>query len=407
MTGRSDTTDTDAPTPLTISAPELSRTDERIEVRIAGARPNATVDFDATLTDDDGTDWRSRATFTADDAGIVDLSSIAPAEGTWRGAEPMAWLWSMGTEADERGASLGDDSRISIDLHAESRGRETAVTIERELYDPGISRTDIDQEAFVATLFEPAGRGPAPGLLTLHGSAGRLSYYSSRLLATHGFTVLALDYVGDSDHLPDRIANIDLSYFDGAADWFLDHTAVTGDRLGLVGVSRGAEAALLLGARREWVGAVVSYAGSGVPWDTPHDDPAWLDGGAPVPHIVADDNHPNRTDLDAKPLDERLPSVERTDGPILLLSGGSDPVWDARRLSQVVVDRLDATDFSHDYAHLTYDDVGHYIGIPYVPLGGFVDASRMRPTVRASEDSWPTVLDYLESGLGEPTATSM
>ncbi|WP_442903361.1 acyl-CoA thioester hydrolase/BAAT C-terminal domain-containing protein [Halobacterium sp. KA-4] len=172
--------------------------------------------------------------------------------------------------------------------------------------------------------------------------------------------------------------------------------------VGLVGASRGAEFALLLTAHCDWVGAVVSYAGSGVPWDIPSGEPAWTHDGVPVPHIEADE-HPIVTDLDDRDLDGNVPPVENAGGPILLLSGQDDNIWNASRLSEVVVDRLDAHDFPHDYEHRTYDDCGHLIGTPYAPVAGIDDVDHAggtpRGTVRASEDAWPAVLDTLEDGL--------
>jgi len=220
-----------------------------------------------------------------------------------------------------------------------------------------------------------------------------------RRLANKGFATLALHYFGDHDALPDELEGIPLSYVDAAADWLRDQEAVAGDRLALVGVSRGAELALLLGARREWVGAVVSYSGS-VPWDTPSDEPAWLDDGEVVPHITAE-KAPRFEALDAKPVADVVPADERTGGPVLLLSGGDDHVWNARRLSEAVAERLREHEFPHEFEHRTYDDVGHYVGTPYAPLGALGDETRQRATAHAGEDAWPLVLECLEDGLRE------
>jgi len=77
-------TDPTAPTAdedIAIRAPANSPNDEPISIRITGAAAGATVEFEATLVDDDGVEWRSRATFTADDAGVVDLTETAPDDG--------------------------------------------------------------------------------------------------------------------------------------------------------------------------------------------------------------------------------------------------------------------------------------------------------------------------------------
>ncbi|WP_232703090.1 acyl-CoA thioesterase/bile acid-CoA:amino acid N-acyltransferase family protein [Halobacterium wangiae] len=392
------TTDDNSGT-LAIDAPDRAPNDEPTPIRVTGAPPNATVDFDATLTAEDGVEWRSTATLTSDDDGVVDLATDAPDAGTWSGAEPMAWLWSMRPDdEDVRFPALGGPS-YTVDLHAATEDDSATRTVTRVRWSDDVTARDVDRDGVAGTLYCPPGDGPHPGVVDLHGSAGRLSDDGARRLATEGFATLALHYAGEHDALPDELANVPLSYVDDAADWLRDQDAVAGEQFGGVGVSRGAELALLLGARRDWVGAVVSYSGS-VPWDTPRDDPAWLDDGEVVPHLTAEEA-PRFEDLDEEPVADVTPAVEETDGPVLLLSGGDDQVWNSRRLSEAVADRLREHEFPHDFEHRTYDDVGHLIGTPYAPLGGFGDETRQRATARAGEDAWPAVLDCLETGLRE------
>jgi hypothetical protein len=59
---------------------------------MTGVKPRSTVEFEATLVDDDGNEFRSCATFTTDDEGIVDLSKHAPESGSYDGVESMGWL---------------------------------------------------------------------------------------------------------------------------------------------------------------------------------------------------------------------------------------------------------------------------------------------------------------------------
>lgn len=386
---------------LTIDAPSPSRNDESIPVRVHGADPGDTVQFEAALTDDDGIEWSARLRFTADGDGRVDLTEDAPASGRYDGVEPMGWLWAMETDADALFPSLGRRPRVSVHLRAETDDEQAERTITRVVFDDDVTERAFETDGLRGTLYVPAGEGPHPGVLELHGSGGRNSEAVAKLLATHGFATLAVEYFGAAESLPDELERIPLSRFDAAVAWLRNRPDVDGERVGLVGSSRGAELALLLGAYRDWAGPIVSYAGS-IPWDTPSDAPAWLLDGEPIPHIAAD-GAPATTDLDEKPLDGAVPPVERTDGPVLLLSGGDDRVWPARRLSERIVDRLDASAFPHDYDHLTYDDVGHLIGTPYAPLTGIDESDRVggtaRATAHAGRDSWPVVLDYLAVGL--------
>jgi dienelactone hydrolase len=382
---------------LAIDVAETAPNDEQTTITVTGAQPGAAVDVSAELTDDDGVTWRSTLAFTADERGTVDLTAQAPDSGTYEGIEPMGWLWGMQPDEDDAMLPALRSRAYTVDLRAESDGHVATATHTRVRWAEGITSSDVNRDGVVGTLYEPPGDEPFPAVVDLHGSGGRRSDDGARRLASQGFATLALEYFGDHDALPDELATIPLSYVDEAAAWLLARDAVAGEQVGVVGESRGAELALLLGARRDWVGAVVSYAGS-VPWDTPTGEPAWLDDGDPVPHLTAE-KAPRFADLDEKPVADVVPAVERTDGPVLLVSGGADPVWNARRLSEAVAEHLRDREFSHQFAHRTYDEVGHLIGTPYLPLGGIGDPATQRATAQAGEAVWPTAIEYLETGL--------
>ncbi|MUV59551.1 acyl-CoA thioesterase/BAAT N-terminal domain-containing protein [Halobacterium sp. CBA1126] len=388
---------------LAIEARDASPSDEPIAVRVTGAEPGEPVTLAASLEDVDGVEWSSEATFTADGDGVVDCTEHAPDAGSYDGVEPMGWLWSMRSDTDAPFARLSGRQHVDVTLRATADDAETTRTVTRVLHDADVEVRPVERDGLVGTLYLPPGDGPHPGVIELHGAGGRRGDGTAKLLATHGYAALALTYFGEAhDALPDELERVPLSYGDDGADWLRDQSDVAGSRVGLVGASRGAEFALLLAAYCDWVGAVVAYAGSGVPWDTPSGEPAWTRDGDPVPHIEAD-GRPAATDLDDRDLAGTVPPVENAAGPVLLLSGRDDRVWNASRLSDAVVDRLDAHDFPHGYEHRSYENCGHLIGTPYAPLGGIADVDRVggtpRGTVRASEDAWPAVLDTLEDGL--------
>jgi dienelactone hydrolase len=290
---------------------------------------------------------------------------------------------------------------------ATSGGRRAERTIARQLCDEGITKRSVDRDDLVGTLYEPAGDGPHPGVLSLHGSGGETPVRTVQLLASHGFAVLAVQYFGEDEAIPDDHRSVPLTYFDEAAAWLRAQPSVQDRKLGAVGGSRGAELALLLGAGFDWVGAVVSYAGSGVAWDSPSGEPGWVHDGEAVPHLEGKDI-PRETveaGLADEPVDEASIAVERTDGPVLLVTGGDDQLWPAGRLSEIALERLDAADHEYEYEHCSYAEAGHLISVPYVPTAEFdMGGGTPRGTARAATDSWPTVLRYLERGLGDTEA---
>jgi len=394
---------------LTIDAPARSRPDEPVAVRITGAEPGAPVEFAATIRDPEGGEWQSTATFLADADGAVDLTSRAPQSGSWDGSEPMGWLWSMRADGDQPAIALMTADPTTVELRASAGGSTATRSITRAV-DDGITATDVDRDGIVGTVYEPAGSGPHPGVIVLHGSGGSSVALTAALLAEHGFTAFELAYIGEGDALPERIRRLALTYFDEGAQWFRSHPGVADGPLGVVGHSRGAEVGLRLAATREWAGPVVSYAGSTVLWDTPMGDPAWLDAsGDPLP-AVSGDGKPTLTegqldDADEATIREATTPVEEIDGPVCFISGGQDPIWPASRLAEIGIDRLDRAGFGHGYEHRRYDDAGHFITPPYLPKSDELFGCSAAAMARADVDAWPAVLDTLASGLDLTTGT--
>ncbi len=407
---------------LCIHAPERSRLDEAVEVRVTGAEAGTTVEVEATLVDDDGVEWTARAQFAADGDGTVDLGAAEPAAGDWADADAMGWCWAMTSEAEAATASVGREPTVPVTFAASTAdGRTATRTVTRQVFDEGVAVHDLPDAGaptgVTGSWYEPSGEGPHPAVVSLHGGGGRRGPDRTELrLASHGYATLALEYVGDAAPLPDRLARVRVPEVVGAVEWVRTRDAVADGPVGLFGVSRGAELALEVGARSDAVGAVVSYAGSGVRYDTPAGVPAWVDGdGEPLPHLSGV-GEPERTPdggVVSRPVLERgfeqatgaerdaatIP-VEKIDGPVLLVSGGDDTVWPARRLSAVAADRLASADRDAPHRHRSADDVGHLIGVPYVPLADF-DRGGGTPaaTARLGAEAWTTALEFFERGL--------
>jgi dienelactone hydrolase len=100
-----------------------------------------------------------------------------------------------------------------------------------------------------STLYVPKGEGRSPGILILHGSEGGHSGWSSfdaLALAMHGFAAYPLNYSkGGNLWHAGEIHDVDLEKTVEALQWLRQHSCVNG-KVGVYGVSRGAEHALLL-----------------------------------------------------------------------------------------------------------------------------------------------------------------
>jgi len=277
-----------------------------------------------------------------------------------------------------------------------------STTVRRQHPNLG-SATKINNSNIVGELFESTEDGSRPGVITLHGAGANQLRYRSGLLAQHGFTTLALQYFG-APELPNELAEIPLEYVESAIEWLLDHPSVEGDQIELLGFSKGAELALQVGSRFESVGSVVSISGSGVTWQAVRGDEmtsSWTLNGEPVPYISYGEREASLREsyiksfeeAGEKEIEEAIIPVENIDGPVLFISGIEDEVWDAVRFQRVAEQRLSSHDRSN-FKHLIYEDAGHVITPPYLPLH-VGTAGTSKGNAEASHDHWPHIRDTL------------
>src|SRR5438067_1369515 len=150
-------------------------------------------------------------------------------------------------------------------------------------------RIDVDDGVLVGSLLV-AGDDRCPGVIALGGSEGGCPIHLAQLLADEGFACLALSYFHRAG-LPRNLVEVPLEYLQAAIGWLQDRDEVSGDRVGLIGASKGAELALLSATRFPAVGAVVAYAPSSVVFagisfgGDGRRRSSWSDHGQPVPFV--------------------------------------------------------------------------------------------------------------------------
>jgi len=231
--------------------------------------------------------------------------------------------------------------------------------------------------------------------------------------------VLALAY-WRAPGLPQTLEAVPLEYFVRAVDWAKARPEIDPRRVGVLGWSRGAEAALLLASHDADVKAVIALAPTANVWSGLNParmadaDAAWTFGGRPLPALVPVGG-PGTTslkDLFVHGLDhagehpETAIPVEKINGPVLMLTGVDDPIWPSSRMAELAMARLDERGFPFDHRHVDYPDAGHLV---FAAEGA--DLSRISPAARAmlggSESanaaarsaSWPLALDFTDQAL--------
>ena len=387
--------------------------DEVVPIVVTGLEPRSTVMIRARGGGGPGLSWTSNATFIADANGRIDVTQMAPAKGNYKGVDPMGLFWSAEREnaAPAGGADEepGGASPALWTLTAEVNDRVLArTTVRRLAMSPGVRATRVRDAGFVGVYYEPPGEGRHAAFIVLGGSGGGLPGPAGIPggLASRGYAVLSLAYFGVPG-LPRALSNIPLEYFGKAIDWLAAQPAVDARRIGVVGSSRGAELALLLGVVYPALRTVVGYMPSNVVWRgccDPTTDVAWTIGGRPLAAM------PARGARQIVSGDPEIP-VEKIQGAVLLISGRDDGVWPSSDMADKIVSRLRRYGFAHPYASLVYDHTGHGIGRPYTstmeisaqrhPLTGRIIHSGGTPagTAKAREDSWRQLITFVNQHL--------
>lgn len=378
----------------------------------------------------------SWARLRASEQGTLDVTRTAALEGTWEGADAEAWLWSM-RPITER--PLGPSP---LALIVERKGKPTiTLAINRTDIPPEVTVTSVKQPQVSGDWVMPQGNGPFPALIVLGGPEGSNGTSLRRALdlATAGFACLALSYFGD-EGLEPTLSKIPVERVGEALNWVAAQPHVDGQRLGLVGDSRGGELALIAAANFRQVRAVAAIVPSGLQWGSLKNpnETAWTLGGKPLA-FVPWSGVPAQSVRDAwgrttvtslgvftSSLSRASPSkvaaatipVENISGPVLLIGAKDDQVWPSCQLAEVARARLAKHDHLERYGDVLrcFEGAGHHIGVPgsstmshsreiigdmLVNKGGTPQGS-----ARAERETRAMLRAHFERALKSPAATT-
>ena len=250
------------------------------------------------------------------------------------------------------------------------------------------------------------------GALVLAGSSGRLDVGRADMLASRGATALALRWFGGKGQ-PALPCEVPVETFTDAVGLLTAEC----DRVVLIGLSYGAEAALLTAALDPGVDGVVALAPTDVVWEGQHehdDDPRrskWTRAGEPVPFVPLDrdwepaeavpayvEHYERSRELAGRDLVEAATiPVEDFDGDLVLVAGGEDRVWPSARAAGAIAGRRARSGL----ATIVIDDerAGHPVVLPGetppdarrpYQVGGDRASAR-----RLGQLAWPAVREVL------------
>jgi dienelactone hydrolase len=244
--------------------------------------------------------------------------------------------------------------------------------------DVATTAEEVHADGLGAQYIHPTTPGRHPALLILGGSEGGTEgvRHLAAPFAAQGYAVLALSYF-NADGLPRNLDQIPLEYFATGLHWLAARAEVDPARIGVFGISKGGEAALLVASRNPQIRATVAGVPSNVAWQgiiRPAWDnrSSWSEGGRPLPYLTYDFSHGFTSILalyqgalatEAQHPEAEIP-VERINGPVLLISGRDDKMWPSSPMSDAVVARLRAHNFRFPVQHLAFDNAGHAAASP-------------------------------------------
>jgi dienelactone hydrolase len=303
----------------------------------------------------------------------------------------MGLIWSMRPAGAPNARAARD--RVApqpLVLTAQADATSPASAEVSRLFVPdGLTRTDVAERGLVGVLYRPAGNQPLPAVLMLGGAEGGLHEDNAALLAAHGYAVLALAYYG-MPGLPQTLTSIPVEYFGTALSYLADRADITSGEIAVHGVSKGGEAALLIGSIFPAVRAVVSIVGGGLVTQGISQDvetgtlleilrtpvPNWTHQGRDLPYLpnvvtprmeaaVAAGGPVSlgwaAPDLkDAGKVAEAAIPVERIRGPVLLISGSDDQTY-GPAFQEAAAQRLAAAGHRYPFRHIVHERAGHLI----------------------------------------------
>lgn len=414
-------------------SPTAALCDRKLNLSVSGLRAGAkvTISLDMALPWAESVHFNSSAQFNADADGRVDLAAVCPDSGSYAEIDPMGLVSSL-TSSDPKAISkitegISVEKSLLFNFTIESDGNKETVRAERWLKTPDIHRERI-HDGFVGEFFfsDQPGR---PTLLWLGGSGSNLAINAliAAPLASREFNVLAVPFFGEKG-LPAQLSRIPLEYFERVFEWLRTDPRTAGQPVQVVGMSKGAEAALLLASRYSFIRRVVLWA--------PHafcfqgiafkNESSWTYQGKDLPYIrlknrwVAADmlrcmihNEPfGYTHTFIKGLAEarnkaeaRIP-VENAQADLLIFTGKQCNMWNTYDGSVEIIDSLRRANYAHQYEMVVYEEAGEPYLVPYViPVS--INSVRILPrltlstggTIRgnafAQADTWEKTIAFL------------
>ena len=249
----------------------------------------------------------------------------------------------------------------------------------------------VEKDGFFGELFLPStDKYPGKALICFSGSDGgiELAKVLAEAFRAQGLTTLALAYVLE-EGLPKQFSRVPVDCLEAATKRLHD---MGYEKIGLWGISKGAELALLAGSLLPGlVNAVIAVSPMntvcqgfvkekgiafipGSSWSFHGEDipyTSYVTEKFPLGQILRKSiqiRDVTMTDLYLplvqNPNPDAVIKAEKITGPVLLISSKMDNMWPSEAAAKQIMKRLQEHDFPYEYQHLSYEYGGHM----FVPM---------------------------------------
>ncbi|HEX8806080.1 MAG TPA: acyl-CoA thioester hydrolase/BAAT C-terminal domain-containing protein, partial [Candidatus Aquilonibacter sp.] len=289
---------------------------------------------------------------------------------------------------------------------------------------------------FTGTLCAPDDGKKHPAMVLLGGSEGGNSMAGfAKRFAEHGYVAASVAYF-KMPGLPQMLVDVPVETILPAIATLQSRADVKADKIGILGISKGGEFALLAASTYPQIKAVVAIVPSPLAYMglNESDQPegcSWTRGGKELPCVPADPTAGMAIGQEiaaqkpitltpfydaarnADPLVTRkaMFPLEHINGPILCLSGKDDAMWNSSAQCDIAMQYLKA--HHHKFADQSdsYPSAGHmfYLALngpssamivyPF-PGGAFNFGGTPQGDVDAATAAWKATWEFLASALG-------
>lgn len=336
------------------------------KITLTGAPAQTAVQF-STKTDRAGQIWRSQFTIQTDDQGQVDLSVVAPSEGSYTTVNGMGLIHSQQAE----NAAADDFFPASVfhalhtEIEAHCAGQQLSAVLTQRLTNDSVQRVEITESGIKGLLFLPTTVTVAPAVIVLkRQTSGQVDEAQAALYAARGYAALALDY---TEQPTLQASPESLAYFEQALDWLRATVSPKHHFVAVSGYEQGAELALVLATQlASKVSAVLACE----------------------PTAAVQSNYPL--------------AIENSQGPLLLASGKEHS---SSGYCKSVAERLQQTGFDYNFQWYDFEGVAAGLRFSHVPttLGGNT-AEQVVALGKANKALWFSMIGFLHQAVAEAAA---